>query len=100
MAQRCKVREDGVKEEAQPGAFAASCRSDAVHAVVPIAGANERKTVGSGGKSFVDRSNTMFEECSIFARHSRLTVRFMRICRKERRFQKRRALVQRADIAR
>src|SRR2546428_12572274 len=91
-----EVGEDVVKEEAEPRAFAASCWADAVHAVVPVAAADEGETVGSGGEALVDRPNTVFEECPVLEGHARLTVRLLHVRRKNRCLQERRALVQRA----
>ena len=89
-----------MQEETQPCTFAAACRSDAVHAIVPIAAADEWETVGPRGEALVDRSNTMFEECSILRGPAGLSVSLVRIRRKQRCLQKRHPLVQHAGIAR
>ena len=51
-----------MQEEAEPGALAASLPSDAVHAVVPVAAADERQAVGAGGQALVDRAQAVLEE--------------------------------------
>ena len=88
-----------MQEEAEPGAFASSGRSDAVHAVVPIAAADEREAVGAGGEALVDRPDAMLEERPVLGGHARLAVRLLRVRREKRRLQKRHALVQHADVA-
>ena len=88
-----------MKEEAKPRALASSCRSHAVHAVVPIAAADERETVGAGREALVDRPNTVFEEGPVLGGHARETVRLVRVRRKKRCLQERHALVQHADVA-
>src|SRR6185369_10031892 len=93
-AKRHEVAEDGVKEEAQPGAFASPFGPDAVHAVVPVAAADERQTVGAGGDPLVDGAHTMFEERPVLGGHPRLTVGLDLVWRKKRRLEKRHALVQ------
>ena len=88
-----------MKEEAKPRAFASPFRPDAVHAVVPIAAADEREAVGSDGEALVDRPNAVFEERPVLGRHARLAVGLVRVWREQRRFQKRHALVQHAHVA-
>ena len=88
-----------MQEEAEPGALAASCRPDAVHAVVPVAAADERQAVGAGGEALVDRANAMFEERAVLGGHARLAVRLVLVRREQRRLEERHALVQHADVA-
>ena len=88
-----------MQEEAEPRAFAASLRSDAVHAVVPVAAADERQAVGAGGEALVDRPDAVFEERPVLGGHARLAVRLVRVRRQQRRLEERRALVQHADVA-
>jgi hypothetical protein len=98
-AERREVGEDDVKEEAQPGALAPARRPDAVHAVVPIAAADQRKTVGSGREALVDRANTVLEERPVHLSHTRLAVRLLGVGRQDRRLEEWRALVEHLDVA-
>ena len=49
-----EVAEDLVQEEAHPHALAAALAADAVHAVVPVAGAEQRQPVRADGERAVD----------------------------------------------
>ena len=49
--------------------------ADAVHAVVPVAAADERQAVGAGGEALVDRPHAVFEERAVLGGHARLAVR-------------------------
>src|SRR5437016_5398960 len=53
LAQGGELAQDGVEEEAEPRALAASLPSDVVHAVVPIAAAHQRKAVLTDGQTLV-----------------------------------------------
>ena len=59
LAERDEVAEDGVEEEAQPHALAAPFPSDAVHAVVPVAGAHERQPVRAPRERAVERATAV-----------------------------------------
>ncbi len=88
-----------MEKEAEPRALATAGRPDAVHAVVPVAGADEGKSVGAGGDAFVDRADAVFEERSSRRRHRRLAVRLQRIRCKTRRIEEGHALVEDSRIA-
>ena len=62
LAERRELAQDAVEEEAQPGALAAPFPSHAVHAVVPVPAAHERKAVGAGGQALVDGAQAVLEE--------------------------------------
>ena len=51
-----------MEEEAEPGALAAALPAHAVHAVVPVAAADERQAVRAGGQALVDRAQAVLEE--------------------------------------
>ena len=89
-----------MQKEAEPGAFATTCRTHAVHAVVPVAGADERQAVRACRESFVDGPHAVFEEGGIRRRHVRPAVRFVRISGERRRLQEGHALVQDVRVAR
>ena len=99
MAQDREFGEDGVQEEAEPRAFSAAERPDAVHAVVPIAGPDERQSVGADREALVDRAHTVFEDGPIQRRDAGQAVRLVRANREHRRFQIGHALVQDAGVA-
>ncbi len=50
-----------MQEPAEPDAFALAALAYPVHAVIPVAGADQRQTVRSGGKTFVQREYAMGE---------------------------------------
>ena len=88
-----------MQEEAEPGALAAPCRADAVHAVVPVAGADERQAVRAGGDALVDRPDAVLEERAVLGGHARLAVGLVRVGREQRRLEERHALVEDAGVA-
>ena len=49
----------GQHEPAQPAAFATALRADRVHAVVPVAGADQRQAVRAAGEAGVDRQRAV-----------------------------------------
>ena len=51
-----------MEEEAQPGALAAAFAADPIHAVVPVAAADERQAMSSGGRGTVDGAETVLVE--------------------------------------
>ena len=88
-----------MQEESEPGAFAASRRADSVHAVVPIACTEERKTVRAGGRAFLDRTDAVLEQRADFMRDVWYAVGFMFIGGEEWRDQKGHPLAQNVLIA-
>src|SRR3990172_2614098 len=61
-AERYEVAQDGVKEEAEPGALAAPRPSDAVHPVVPVTAAHEREAVDARRQPAVERAHAVLEQ--------------------------------------
>lgn len=57
-----KVRQDAMQKEPEPSAFSASFLADAVHPVVPIAGAEKREPMRSCRRATIDRSGAMLEQ--------------------------------------
>jgi hypothetical protein len=57
-----EVEEDAPEEEGEPDAFAFSFVADAVHAVVPVAGADEGEVVGAGGSGAADGADAVVVE--------------------------------------
>ena len=56
------ARQGGVQEPAQPDALALARLADAVHAVVPVAGADQRQAVRAGGEAEVEAARAMLEQ--------------------------------------
>ena len=62
VRERRKCRERGVQKPAEPDAFAPAVFSDAIHAVVPVARADERQAVVAACETLVERPRAMFEQ--------------------------------------
>jgi hypothetical protein len=61
-----------VQQPAKPDALAPAAFADAVHAVVPIAAADQRKAMIADRQARVQRTGTMFVEACSLARDDRL----------------------------
>ena len=57
-----ELPENCVQEPAEPNTLALALLSNAVHAVVPVARADQRKTVTADSEASVQRSGAMFKE--------------------------------------
>ena len=60
-----------VQEPAEPDALAAACDADAIHAVVPIAGAEQRQAVRADRQTRIERAHAMLEQRRGIARRRR-----------------------------
>ena len=60
--QRRERVERGVQEPAQPHALAAAVLADAVHAVIPVAGADQRQAVRAHVERALESAPAMFEQ--------------------------------------
>ena len=76
-AERLEAAQHVVEEERHPDALAAPLASDAVHAVVPVPGAHERKAVGSDAKRAVDRAAAVLVDARALTRGRRRQVRLV-----------------------
>ena len=73
-----KLREHIVKKKGQPDAFAAAFFSDQVHAVIPIAGADQRQAVLAKFQAVLDRAHAMLVERGRFLGAIRqIVIRFL-----------------------
>lgn len=63
-----------VEEETQPHAFALALFTDAVHAVVPIAAADQRQAVGAAGHAVLDGAHAVLVEAFLQRRALRQVV--------------------------
>src|SRR5271157_3650099 len=57
-----ELPQNRVQEPAQPNALALALLAYAVHPIVPVAGADQRKTVATDSEASVQRSGAMFKE--------------------------------------
>ena len=73
---RAEIAQNLRHEPAEPHALAAAAVPDTVHAVVPVAGADQRQAVGAPGEPALDRANAVLVERRAFGRHLRLAVVF------------------------
>ena len=69
-----KARQDGVQEPAQPDALAPALVADPVHAVVPVARADQRQAVGADREAPVERARAVLEQRRRVRRAPRLEV--------------------------
>ena len=98
LCQRREGRERRVQEPAEPDALALALRSDAVHAVVPVARADQGEPVDADGEAAVERARAVFEERrGVFADH-RLEERIVLALAQRRSFQERNCFVENADV--
>jgi hypothetical protein len=88
-----------VQEEAEPGALAAPLAADAVHAVVPVAGADQRQAVGAAGQPAVDGAQAVLEEGAPLGGHLRLQVGLVGSLGQRRRGEVGHHLVEHAGVA-
>src|SRR6185312_5843498 len=65
LGDRCQRGDGGQEEPAQPAAFTAAGGAHGVHAVVPVAGADQRQAMRADGEAAVDRARRVFVQ----ARH-------------------------------
>ena len=97
--QRREVAQHAVEEEAQPHALAAPTHADVVHAVVPVAGADQRQSVRTHGEAVLDRAHAVeIERRRAFPAERQIVVRLL--ARAERAaVQERLGLVQHRRVA-
>ena len=62
VGERREGGERGVQEPAEPDALALPQFADAVHAVVPVAGADQRQAVGAERQALIERAGAMLEQ--------------------------------------
>ena len=62
LGERREGRERRVQEPAEPDALALAAVADPVHAVVPVAGADQRQAVRADGEAAVERARAVLEE--------------------------------------
>ena len=71
---RGEIEEDAAEEEGEPDTFAFTFMADAVHAVIPIAAANEGESVGAGGGGAADSADTVIVEGGGFVADTGLVI--------------------------
>ena len=62
LRERNEIRDGGVQKPTQPYAFALPARADPVHAVVPVAAADQRQAVPSDRKAAIETPSAVFEK--------------------------------------
>jgi hypothetical protein len=77
VAQFGKVLEHRQQEPAEPDAFTAAFRADAVHAVVPVAAAHERQSVSAESASVLDGAEAMLVDRAGLSRCSGNAIIFI-----------------------
>src|SRR5579863_9987587 len=71
-----KLPQNRVQKPAEPYAFAFTVLADAIHAVVPIAGAHQRQAVRTKTEAAIQGSRAMLEQRRASLRNARLKIRF------------------------
>src|SRR3546814_15676933 len=95
FSQRGEKRDGPHQKPTEPHAFALPAFTDPVHAVVPVAGADERQAVFAGEfKARVKASGAVFEQRGRFVRDHGLEEGIMLAGTQDRTFEKRQDLVQ------
>src|SRR4029450_13278326 len=72
-----KFPEVGVKNPAEPDAFAFAPGTDPVHPIVPVSRADQRKAVAANRQTAVERAWPMFEKCTALRGHAWLEIRLV-----------------------
>jgi hypothetical protein len=85
LRQRRKGIQGGVQEPAQPDALAAAVFADAVHAVVPVAGAHQRQAMHAEIGAF-ESAAAMLEQGRGFVADARFEECIMTLARQRRSF--------------
>ena len=62
FAERHKSRQGGVEEPAEPDTLAFAQVADAVHAVIPVAGAHQRQAMFSNVQAAIQRAHAVFKD--------------------------------------
>ena len=78
-----EAREHVIQEKPEPHAFAFAVLAHQVHAVVPVAGADERQTVLTEVEAVQNRTDTMVvQACRLFGAHGQIVIGvFIRVYR-------------------
>src|ERR1700692_957830 len=72
-----KLPQDGMEEPAKPNAFSLAALADAVHPIIPVPGADQRKAVTSDAKAAGEGARAMFEQGRTFRGLVRLKICFV-----------------------
>ena len=99
FANGAKTVERRVQEPGEPDALAAPRLADAVHAVVPVAGADQRQAVFADGEALIQRARAVFEERRAFVRDRWLEVRIVIAGPQRLAFDERHAFVEHRDMS-
>ncbi len=62
LCDRCEFLQGGIEEPGQPNTFARAALADPAHAVVPVAGSDQRQAVRAGRQGVVEAERAMFEQ--------------------------------------
>src|SRR3984957_20110597 len=62
ISQRRERLQRRVEEPSEPDALALACLADAIHAVVPVAGFEQRNSVDSNREALIECKRAMFED--------------------------------------
>jgi hypothetical protein len=96
---RGEFREDPREEPAQPHALSAAKMTDAVHAVVPVSGADQRQPVRSAGDGSVDGARAVLVQRAALRAGHRQSVRVELALREWGRLQERDALLEHLRVS-
>src|ERR1700694_1454150 len=74
IGRECRYRRE--QKPGQPDAFAAALFTDAVHAIVPVAGTDQRQAVRAQREADIERTRAVLVQTGLTARDSWLETRF------------------------
>src|ERR1051325_5811701 len=77
LAERREGDEKGVEKEAEPDALAFAFSAHSIHAVVPVAGADQRQVLRPDDERAIDRAQAMLVHVCALPRGRRLQIRFV-----------------------
>ena len=99
IGQRCEGGQRGVQKPRKPHALALAPLPHPVHAVIPVAGADQRQAMHAVRKAVVQRTRAVLEHGGGVIGHGRLEERVMFVRPQLLAFQKRHFLIQQRGVA-
>ena len=99
LGDRREAPDEIAQEPGEPHRFAAALVADAVHAVVPVAGAHQRQAVRADAEAAIDRARAVLEDARRLLADRGRVVGVLGALGDRRAFEERHALVEHARVA-
>ena len=100
LAERGEAAEHGVEKEAEPDTLALPLSAHSIHAIVPVARADQRQAVRADDERSVDRAQAMLVDVATLPRRRRLQIGFVLARLEQTGAEKFGLLVEHAPVAR